>query len=119
MPVPQRYYIPNRIRELYKPRLEAVGLWPTEPEAPSGQPNLGTSLFGKALPTKDPKEVARNVFAIEQVRLNHLFPSIVYSESQTLEKARASLDTYTKLLNGRMFFYDEKFAPFFLFFAFH
>ena len=25
MPVPQRYYVPNRIRELYKPRLEAVG----------------------------------------------------------------------------------------------
>ena len=29
---------------------------------------------------------------------------------QTLEKARGCLNTYTKLLNGRMFFYHEKCA---------
>jgi sorting and assembly machinery component 37 len=34
--------------------------------------------------------------------------------SQTLEKARACLDTYTKLLNNRMFFYHEKCVLFFL-----
>jgi sorting and assembly machinery component 37 len=26
-PVPQRYYVPARIRESYRPRLEAVGMW--------------------------------------------------------------------------------------------
>lgn len=25
--VPQRYYVPARIRESYKPRLDAAGLW--------------------------------------------------------------------------------------------
>lgn len=34
LPVPQRYYVPRRIRETYRPRLEAVGLWliANEPE---------------------------------------------------------------------------------------
>lgn len=26
-PVPQRYYVPRRIRDTYIPRLEAAGLW--------------------------------------------------------------------------------------------
>ncbi|KAG5354042.1 hypothetical protein C0989_009739 [Termitomyces sp. Mn162] len=26
-PIPQRYYIPGRIREMYRPRLESAGLW--------------------------------------------------------------------------------------------
>ena len=115
MPIPQRYYVPNRIRELYKPRLEAVGLWPTETETPSEPSKLGASLLGKPPPAKDPKEIARNVFALEQVR-SPCFSIIICLESpQTLEKARACLDTYTKLLNGRMFFYHEKCAIFLLF----
>jgi sorting and assembly machinery component 37 len=34
LPVPQRYYVPRRIKETYRPRLEAVGLWliANEPE---------------------------------------------------------------------------------------
>jgi sorting and assembly machinery component 37 len=27
LPFPQRYYVPERIREMHRPRLEAVGLW--------------------------------------------------------------------------------------------
>ena len=30
-PVPQKYYVPRRIRDTYIPRLEAVGLW-NQPE---------------------------------------------------------------------------------------
>ena len=26
-PIPQRYYVPGRIRESYRPRLEASGMW--------------------------------------------------------------------------------------------
>jgi len=71
MPIPQRYYVPNRIRELHKPRLEFVGLWPTEPETPSEQSKLGASLLGKPPPKKDPKEIAKSAFALEQVRFGH------------------------------------------------
>ena len=74
MPIPQRYYVPNRIRELHKPRLEAVGLWSTESGVPSEQSKLGSSLLGKPLPTKDPREIAKDVFALEQVRSDRPSP---------------------------------------------
>ena len=80
MPIPQRYYVPNRIRELYKPRLETVGLWPAESETPSEKSNLGASLLGKPPPTKDPKKIARNVFALEQVRLDCPFTSTLCAQ---------------------------------------
>lgn len=74
MPIPQKYYVPNRIRELYKPRLEAVGLWPTETETAPEQSKLGASLLSKPPPVKDPKEIARNVFALEQVGFDYPSP---------------------------------------------
>jgi len=27
LPIPQRYYVPGRVRDSYRPRLEASGLW--------------------------------------------------------------------------------------------
>lgn len=76
MPIPQRYYVPNRIRELYKPRLDAVGLWLPETEA-SEQPKLGASLLGNPPRARDPKVVARNIFALEQVRLGRPFLAVL------------------------------------------
>jgi sorting and assembly machinery component 37 len=29
LPLPQRYYVPDRLRDVYRPRLEASGLWST------------------------------------------------------------------------------------------
>ena len=55
MPVPQRCYVPNRIRELYKPRLETVGPWPTEAETPSKKSKLGASLLGTPPTNNRPK----------------------------------------------------------------
>ena len=74
MPIPQKYYVPNRIRELHKPRLEAVGLWPTETETAPEESKLGASPLGKPPPAKDPKEIARNVFALEQVGFDYPSP---------------------------------------------
>lgn len=79
MPIPQRYYVPNRVRELYKPRLENVGLWPTESEGSSEKSNFGASLLGKPPPAKDPKEIARNAFALEQVRLDYPSPQALHA----------------------------------------
>lgn len=32
-PVPQRYFVPSKLREAYQPRLESAGLWfPTLPD---------------------------------------------------------------------------------------
>lgn len=27
LPIPQKYYVPSKLREAYQPRLEAAGLW--------------------------------------------------------------------------------------------
>ena len=54
---------------MYKPRLESVGLWSTESEVSSERSNLGASLLGKTPPAKDPKEIAKSAFALEQVCL--------------------------------------------------
>ena len=72
MSIPQRHYIQNRVRELHKPRLETVRLWPTESKIPSDKSNLGASPLDKPPPTKD-KKISRNVFALEQVRLDYPF----------------------------------------------
>ena len=77
IPVPQRYYVSNRIKESYKPRLETVDPWPTEAEAPFEQSKLGASLLGKLPLAKDPKEIARSVFAFDQVGINHPFPPVL------------------------------------------
>ena len=79
IPVPQRYHVPNRIRELYKPRLETAGPWPTEAETPSGQSKLGAPLLGKPPPATDPKKIARNVFALGEVGFNHPSPPALNS----------------------------------------
>ena len=73
MPIPQRYYVPNRIRESYKPRLEAAGLWPAEAEVSSEEPKLGASLLGKFSSAKDPKEIVKSAFALELVLLETPF----------------------------------------------
>lgn len=91
MPIPQRYYVPNRIRELHKPRLEAVGLWPAETEAPSEQSKLGAALLGRQPPAKDPKETAKNVFALEQVHFDHPFPPALCAQSFPRRSRRQEL----------------------------
>lgn len=41
LPVPQRYYVPRRIRDSYRPRLEAVGLWLIANAPEDGQEGRG------------------------------------------------------------------------------
>ena len=68
LPIPQRYYVPNRIRESYKPRLQSAELW--DPPRPEGEQGQETSKFGlKNLgrQEEDPKEKMRQRFAREQV----------------------------------------------------
>lgn len=51
-PIPQRYYVPDRIRQSYKPRLEAAGLW-----------NL-------QLAEKEPKKPFREIPKVDQLEEN-------------------------------------------------
>ncbi|KAJ7087838.1 hypothetical protein C8R44DRAFT_649821 [Mycena epipterygia] len=85
LPVPQRYYVPSRIRNTRRPRLEAAGLW----NQPTAEPkNLGGSP--KNFP--DHKETIAQTFQRDKV----------------LQTTRDSLDMYARLLGKNQFVYHGR-----------
>ncbi|KAJ6597089.1 hypothetical protein DFH09DRAFT_1133656 [Mycena vulgaris] len=82
LPVPQRYYVPSRIRATHRPRLEAAGLW-------NSQPVESKDLRSKSSP--DHKEKIAQTFQREKV----------------LQTARDSLDVYARLLGENQFVYGR------------
>ncbi|KAL0946677.1 hypothetical protein HGRIS_012865 [Hohenbuehelia grisea] len=90
LPVPQKYYVPARLRDSYRARLEAVGLWnlpgiEQEPKKPFEAPVKQTK-------ESDPKEKYLRVFERAKVE----------------EKARSSFDVYSRLLGKNDFFYPYR-----------
>ncbi|KAG1754632.1 outer mitochondrial membrane transport complex protein-domain-containing protein [Suillus lakei] len=86
LPIPQRYYVPGRIREMHRPRLEAAGLWTqaaSEPEKDS---------FGKRQKKNDPKDEYARAFERDKVSA----------------QAKGSFTLYAKLLNEQKFFFGER-----------
>lgn len=64
LPLPQRYYVPNRLRQLTKPRLEAAGLWNLPGiEQEEKKPFKDEKLKKK----EDPKDKYLKVFEREKV----------------------------------------------------
>ncbi|KAF9053880.1 hypothetical protein BDZ89DRAFT_1004986 [Hymenopellis radicata] len=92
--VPQRYYAPRRHRASYKARLEAAELWvsPGE-EVAEIQTDISLSSFKQ---TKKKEENHKARFAR------------VFEREKILEKARAVLDIYARLLGQSSFFFGNK-----------
>ncbi|KAG1803746.1 outer mitochondrial membrane transport complex protein-domain-containing protein [Suillus plorans] len=86
LPIPQRYYVPGRIREMHRPRLEAAGLW-TQIASESEKDS-----FGKRQKKDDPKDNYARAFERDKVSA----------------LAKASFALYAKLLNGQKFFFGER-----------
>ncbi|KAJ6525649.1 hypothetical protein B0H19DRAFT_1198199 [Mycena capillaripes] len=85
LPVPQRYYVPSRIRSMHRPRLEAAGLWNQQPVEPK---TLRESLKSSV----DPKEQIAQTFQRDKV----------------VQTARDCLDMYVRLLGENQFVYYER-----------
>ncbi|KAH7929710.1 hypothetical protein BV22DRAFT_1029111 [Leucogyrophana mollusca] len=85
LPIPQRYYVPGRIRESYRPRLEASGLW----NLPGIEQEKKSPFDDKEKKKTDPKETFARVFEREKVS----------------EKARSTLSIYSRLLGDKSFFF--------------
>lgn len=68
LPIPQRYYVPTRIRESYQPRLEAVNLW-NLPGIEQAEEEQKHKFWEKAkAPVEgEPKEKFKSVFERERV----------------------------------------------------
>ncbi|KAJ7219489.1 outer mitochondrial membrane transport complex protein-domain-containing protein [Mycena pura] len=84
--VPQRYYMPNRIRDTHRPRLEAAGLWSQQPTE-----SKRSSLPSYSISFDDKEEITHT-----------------FQREKALQKARDFLDIYTRLLGENQFVYQER-----------
>ncbi|KIP12234.1 hypothetical protein PHLGIDRAFT_98144 [Phlebiopsis gigantea 11061_1 CR5-6] len=92
LPVPQCYYVPERIRKSYQPRLEAVELWDVAGiEQEERQEREHFSFRRAAKKSKKSQEKAK--FKENSKR------------KKVSEKARAFLDIYVRLLGYKHYFY--------------
>ncbi|KAF9454643.1 hypothetical protein P691DRAFT_796183 [Macrolepiota fuliginosa MF-IS2] len=88
--VPQRYYVPGRIRASYKPRLESDGLWgQLQPEHEKKHPKKNKGVDSV-------KQDAKQAFtqAIEKEKIQ--------------DKAKEILGIYARLLEGKEFIYKGR-----------
>src|SRR6266550_2880786 len=90
----QRYYVPTRIREMHRPRLEASGLW-SHPEVEK-EPKKPFQRFSLE------KEKAENTSVFQQA----------FEKEKVVEKAKVILDLYSRLLKGSFFSGRDRSATF-------
>ncbi|KAI1795895.1 hypothetical protein LXA43DRAFT_989964 [Ganoderma leucocontextum] len=88
LPVPQRYYVPSRIRTSYKARLEAAELWHV-PEV-EDEPEEPRRVLGQRKKHHPPNKP-------------HKFKT-AFEREKVVEKARALFDVYERLLGNNRFF---------------
>ncbi|KAL1758357.1 hypothetical protein FB107DRAFT_207506 [Schizophyllum commune] len=86
LPIPQRYYMPGRIRELHRPRLTTTGLWNPGADASERKPL-------KEVVKPRPSQSASYARAFER--------------EKALEKARSSLDVYARRLENHKLFFSS------------
>ena len=110
-PVPQKYYVPHRIRNTYIPRLEAVELWNLPVEEKVKEKSFQNQQ--KSLPIEDIKSntTVTQTFQSEKVYSfspKYLFISECYV--QVIVKARAELEIYNHLLNGKEYVFQNRYV---------
>jgi sorting and assembly machinery component 37 len=107
--IPQSYYVPRRIRQVYQARLEANGLWSTSAE--ESEAEKPKSFGEKETEKDDPKLIFKNAFQRERVGHSNCPSGIIRSDrKQVLEKSRAAFDLYVRLLGDENFFFYDRCA---------
>lgn len=110
-PVPQKYYVPQRIRDGYQERLLAAGLWKAFVEE-----NTESPFPRDVKPVETKKEgLAKNLvfsqaFEREKVGILEFASriSFIITIYQVLQKAQTELDIYQKLLDGKSFIFHSQ-----------
>ena len=107
-PLPQRYYVPERIRESYKPRLIAANLWKI-PEIEEEKAFTGFQrLTGRKRKDKEQKAKIKKMHEREKVCFAARGYSLGFRSliaTQVLEHAKTILDIYSNSLGSKKFFY--------------
>ncbi|KAF7778597.1 hypothetical protein Agabi119p4_2942 [Agaricus bisporus var. burnettii] len=88
--VPQQYYVPERIRASYKPRLEAAGLWSMPPPPKPVKKSFSTEKRADA--NQEAKGAFTQAFEKEKIQ----------------DKAKHILGLYARLLEGKQFIYQGR-----------
>lgn len=107
-PIPQRYYLPDRIRASYRPRLEAAGLWNLP-----GIEQQEKKPFEKPSAKIEPenlKDKYVRVFERQKVCLlgSPSFVKLTSSPVQTEEKTSVLFDLYARLLGDKQYFFQNQ-----------
>ncbi|KAH8107016.1 hypothetical protein BXZ70DRAFT_1003899 [Cristinia sonorae] len=95
LPVPQRYYVPARLRKTHQPRLEAAGIWHIHDQHLQDDRASPFEKLARKKDAKEKKENAKRVFEKEQV----------------LSKASAIFSTCSSSLGNRPVFYGSHDNP--------
>lgn len=102
-PIPQKYYVPGRMRDAYFHRLVAAGLWKqTTEEKPAESP------------------FPRDAKPLEKTRLKNV-PTLsrAFDREKVTAKARAELEIYSELLDCKSFVFRNKLTSLDLLLAAH
>ena len=76
--IPQSYYVPRRIRQVYQARLEGNGIWATSAEESEVEK---PKRFGeKEIEKDDPKQIFKNAFQRERVGHSYHPSGIIRSD---------------------------------------
>ncbi|KAI0831287.1 hypothetical protein BC628DRAFT_1353082 [Trametes gibbosa] len=92
LPVPQRYYVPGRIRASHKARLQAVDLWDVPEEEEEEEMEQRRVVFGKRRKQKHGSNAEPHQF------------KKAFEREKVVEKAKALFDVYDRLLGDQTFF---------------
>jgi sorting and assembly machinery component 37 len=85
--IPQSYYVPRRIRQVYQARLEGSGLWSTSAEESEVEK---PKRFGEKETEKDvPKDIFKNAFQRERVGHSNCPSAIIRSDCNRSWKSHA------------------------------
>ncbi|KAL1947877.1 hypothetical protein VTO73DRAFT_13601 [Trametes versicolor] len=92
LPVPQRYYVPNRLRASHKTRLQAVELWDVPEDEEEEEEEQRRVVFGRR----------------KKLKLGPTAQTLHFKKSfereKVVEKAKALFEVYDKLLGDYQFF---------------
>ncbi|KAF7294792.1 Tom37 domain-containing protein [Mycena indigotica] len=97
--LPQRYYVPARVKAIYKPRLEAAGLW--------YQPKAMTQLTGSVFNQTTSLEAHQRNEQLQAAELKDTF-SEAFVQDKALGQARDLFERYSRLLGDKRFIFRDR-----------
>ncbi|KIO32509.1 hypothetical protein M407DRAFT_18562 [Tulasnella calospora MUT 4182] len=103
LPIPQKYYVPGRLRDMYKPRLEAADLWDLAEDDGNDEQGAATKKATKWMrnPLEKAKEEVTGDEPPEQVKK-------AFVREKLIERCRATFQLLEGLVpNGSFMFGDR------------